>query len=100
MKSLAGAAAAAAAAATVALSSCATVVEAIVDAGTVTTVTVDAPLYDTNLAAAGGCDPEGCVGDLTRVSRRVDGVYRRYDCDYATIAQFAHTVTRITYPQC
>ncbi|CAM9398222.1 unnamed protein product [Sphacelaria rigidula] len=63
MRSLAGAAVAAAA--TAALSSC--VSEAvIVDAGTVTTVTVDAPLYDTNLAAAGGCDPEGCVGDLTR----------------------------------
>ena len=65
--------AAVAAAAAAALSSCVTEA-AIVDAGTVTTVTVDAPLYDTNLAADGGCDPEGCVGELTRVSGGVDGV--------------------------
>lgn len=39
-----------------------------VEAGTLTTVSVDAPLYDTSLSAANGCDPGGCVGDLTRVS--------------------------------
>lgn len=42
-----------------------------VEAGTLTTVLVDAPLYDTNLSAANGCDPVGCVGDLTRVSWRL-----------------------------
>lgn len=41
-----------------------------VEIGTLTTVTVDAPLYDTKLSAANGCDPAGCVGDLTRVSAR------------------------------
>lgn len=40
----------------------------IVDAGAVTTVAVKAPLYDPNRAASNGCDPVGCVGDLTRVS--------------------------------
>lgn len=37
----------------------------IVDIGAVTTVIVDAPLYDPSLTAAAGCDPAGCVGDLT-----------------------------------
>lgn len=41
---------------------------AIVDAGALTTVTVEAPLYDTRGGAAGGCDPAGCGGGLTRVS--------------------------------
>lgn len=40
---------------------------ATVDAGAFTTVTVEAPLYDTRLSAANGCNPAGCVGDLTRV---------------------------------
>lgn len=44
-----------------------------VDAGTVTTIAVNAPLYDPNLGDASGCDPAGCVGDLTRV-RGFDGV--------------------------
>lgn len=79
MRSLSGAAVAAAA--TAALSLCVTTVATIVDAGTATTVTADAPLYDTNLATAGGCDPEGCVGDLTRVSEGVDGVWRRFNSD-------------------
>ena len=33
-----------------------------------TTVTVDAPLYDTRLRADNGCNPAGCSGDLTTVS--------------------------------
>lgn len=41
---------------------------AIVDAGTLTSVTVEAPLYDSNLSVDNGCDPSGCVGDLTRVN--------------------------------
>lgn len=41
---------------------------AVVDAGAVTTVAVEAPLHDPNRAAGNGCDPVGCVGDLTRVS--------------------------------
>ena len=39
-----------------------------VDAGEVATVIIDAPLYDTRIAADGGCNPAGCSGDLTRVS--------------------------------
>lgn len=42
---------------------------AVVEAGILTTVTVQAPLYDTTTSPAdGGCSPEGCVGDNTRVS--------------------------------
>lgn len=42
---------------------------AVVEAGTLTTVTVTAPLYDTTTTSVdGGCSPEGCVGDNTRVS--------------------------------
>ena len=41
---------------------------ATVDAGEITTVNVDAPLYDTRVNDDGGCDPSGCSGDLTRVS--------------------------------
>lgn len=41
---------------------------ATVDAGEITTVDVDSPLYDTRVSADGGCDPSGCSGDLTRVS--------------------------------
>lgn len=37
---------------------------AVVDAA----VSVEALLYDSRLGAAGGCDPAGCVGELTRVS--------------------------------
>lgn len=45
---------------------------AVVEAGTLTTVTVQAPLYDTTTSPAdGGCSPEGCVGDNTRVSRQL-----------------------------
>lgn len=40
-----------------------------IEAGTFMNVTVDAPLYDTSLATAGGCDPAGCTGGLTRVSQ-------------------------------
>ena len=46
-----------------------------VEAGSVMSVTVDAPLYDTSLAAGGGCDPAGCEGSLTRV--RVKQVFER-----------------------
>lgn len=38
-----------------------------VEAGTLTTVVVDASSYDARLSAAGGCDPAGCSGDKTRV---------------------------------
>lgn len=41
---------------------------AVIDAEALTTVTVEAPLYDPSLGDANGCDPAGCVGDLTRVS--------------------------------
>lgn len=38
------------------------------EAGAVGTVTASSDLYDANLSAAGGCDPAGCIADLTRVS--------------------------------
>lgn len=41
---------------------------AVVEVDALTTVTVEAQLYDTTLGAAGGCDPAGCTGDKTRVS--------------------------------
>lgn len=42
---------------------------AIVEAEALTTVTVEAPLFDENaVAATGGCNPAGCVGNKTRVS--------------------------------
>lgn len=44
---------------------------AIVDAGTLTSVIVEAPLYDTNLSNENGCDPSGCVADLTRVKAQL-----------------------------
>ena len=47
-----------------------------VEAGSLMNVTIDAPLFDTSLAAGGGCDPAGCRGVLTRVSRD-DCVYVR-----------------------
>lgn len=55
-------------AAVLAASSCTLASAAIVDAGAVTTVVVEAPLYDTRTVATGGCGSAGCVGDLTRVS--------------------------------
>lgn len=43
---------------------------AVVEAGTVTTVTAEALLFDDNdVSADGGCYPAGCVGSNTRVSR-------------------------------
>lgn len=42
---------------------------ATVDAGTLTTVSVNAPLYDDRSSADGGCNLDGCSGDLTRVSK-------------------------------
>lgn len=43
---------------------------AVVDAGTITTMAVEAPLFDDNdITADGGCYPAGCVGSNTRVSR-------------------------------
>lgn len=36
-----------------------------------TTVTVSALLYDTDLAVDGGCDPEGCVASNAQVSREL-----------------------------
>lgn len=41
---------------------------AVVEAGSVTDVTVAASLYDLRVAADGGCDPAGCTAALTRVS--------------------------------
>eukprot|EP00903_Cladosiphon_okamuranus_P018639 g17154.t1 len=41
-------------------------VAAPVEAGAVTSVTVEAPLYDSKLREDGGCDPAGCVGGNTR----------------------------------
>lgn len=38
-----------------------------VEAGELGTVTATSDVYDTRLAAAKGCDPEGCTADLTRV---------------------------------
>ena len=40
---------------------------AVVAAGSVTSVSVQAPLYDARVAADGGCDPAGCEASLTRV---------------------------------
>lgn len=42
---------------------------ATVEAETLTTIVVEAPLFDQNVAADGGCNPAGCVGGNTRVSR-------------------------------
>ena len=39
-----------------------------VEAGEVSTVIVDAPLFDTRSGADNGCGSTGCSGDLTRVS--------------------------------
>lgn len=41
---------------------------AFVDASQQTTVTVEAPMFDTNDSADNGCDPSGCQGSMTRVS--------------------------------
>lgn len=40
----------------------------VVEAGKLGIVTTTSAVYDTRLAAANGCDPEGCTADLTRVS--------------------------------
>ncbi|CAM9622988.1 unnamed protein product [Ectocarpus sp. 6 AP-2014] len=42
----------------------------VVEAVTVTTVEAEASLFDSRLAAAGGCDPAGCSGDKTRGDTR------------------------------
>ncbi|CAN0441059.1 unnamed protein product, partial [Ectocarpus sp. 12 AP-2014] len=39
---------------------------AIVEASTLATVTAVADLYDPSLSAENGCDPSGCVAELTR----------------------------------
>lgn len=48
-----------------------------IEAGTFMNVTVAAELFDPSPAAAGGCDPVGCVGDLTRVSQVASCMYPR-----------------------
>ena len=48
------------------------------DAAEVTTVIVEAPLYDIRLGADGGCNPAGCSGDLTRVSNNQIYMLRPY----------------------
>ena len=40
---------------------------AVVEAGTLGTVTTTADLYDTHLSNENGCDPDGCTAALTRV---------------------------------
>ena len=40
---------------------------AVVTARSLTSVAVEATLYDEKLSANGGCDPAGCEGSLTRV---------------------------------
>ena len=55
------------AAAAILLAACITMTEAAVEAGTLTTVDVYAPLYDPNTSEDNGCDPSGCVGEYTRV---------------------------------
>ena len=63
------AAAIAAAVTTILLAGYATMTEAaLVDAGTLTTVSIYTPLYDTRTSADDGCDPRGCIGEYTRVS--------------------------------
>lgn len=47
------------------------VLGALVDAGRYTEVYTYAPLFDTRLGDDDGCDPAGCIGDLTRVSERI-----------------------------
>ena len=37
-------------------------------ASSLTSVTTSALLFDTNLAADGGCDPNGCVASNTQVN--------------------------------
>ena len=57
------------------------VAAASVDAGALTTVTAEAPLYDPSLSADNGCDPSGCVAGLTRVSgHAVHCSVRRFRC--------------------
>lgn len=51
-----------------AISAWSSVEAAIGDAGAVTSVEVEAPLYDSNLSDDGGCDSSGCLGGLSRVS--------------------------------
>ena len=46
---------------------------AVVTAGSVTSVTVEAQIFDAKLAADGGCDPAGCEGGLTRVGVAASG---------------------------
>ena len=40
---------------------------AVVEAGTLGTVTATADLYDLRLGNENGCDPDGCTAALTRV---------------------------------
>ena len=43
--------------------------DAIVEAETLGTVITTVPLYDPSTDTSNGCDPVGCIGALTRVSR-------------------------------
>ncbi len=54
-----------------------------VDAGTLTTVTAAAQLYDSRLSASGGCSSSGCVAGLTRVSCSA----HRYSTKEAVVAE-------------
>ena len=40
----------------------------VVEASTLGTVTASANLFDSRLSTNNGCDPAGCIADLTRVS--------------------------------
>ena len=65
---------------------------ATVDAGEVTTVEVDAPLYDTRLSVDGGCDPSGCIASMTRV-RGGEGLVRPISLEFPTILPYGNEIS-------
>ena len=65
---------------------------AIVDAGAVTAVAVEALLYDSRLGAAGGCDPAGCAGELTRVG---GCVWSTFFCVYMKVHAVRYVSLRV-----
>ncbi|CAM9160508.1 unnamed protein product [Ectocarpus sp. 4 AP-2014] len=68
---------------------------AVVEASTLATVTVAAPLYDTTVTASdGGCSPTGCIGDNTR-DGDATSLESRWSCKPAL--GDAGSVCRITY---
>ncbi|CAM9160433.1 unnamed protein product [Ectocarpus sp. 4 AP-2014] len=67
---------------------------AIVEASTLATVTAVADLYDSSLSAENGCDPSGCVAELTR-DGDATSLESRWSCQPAL--GDAGSVCRITY---